>query len=285
MKFWFSFIEGIRGIKRAKLASIITISSVAFAHLLIGLFLLFSVNINQIIGDVRSKIELEVFLEADLSVKSGKKIEKNISGFEGVSNVKYISKEDAAKRFQKDFGRNIYEVLDFNPLPPSCTVKVKKGYRNYSFIKTLSAEITKIDGVDEVKYQKEILSIIDRYITIVYIIAAIAGLILIIISVVLLYNTIRLTIYGRKDLIEIMKLVGATRAIIRRPFIVEGFVEGLVGASIASAILYGSILLIKRYIYPYVVNSVEIYIILLISGVVIGVIASGMSLAKHLQEI
>jgi len=285
MKFWFSFIEGIRGIKRAKLASIITISSVAFAHLLIGLFLLFSVNINQIIGDVRSKIELEVFLEADLTVKSGKKIEKKITEIEGVSNVKYISKVDAAKRFQEDFGRNIYEVLDFNPLPPSCTVKVKKGYRNYSFIKKLSTEISKIDGVDEVKYQKEILSIIDRYITIVYIVAAAAGLILIIISIVLLYNTIRLTIYGRKDLIEIMKLVGATRAIIRRPFIVEGFVEGLVGASIASIILYGSILLIKRYIYPYVVNSVEIYIIILISGVVIGVIASGMSLAKHLQEI
>ena len=70
MKFWFSFIEGIRGIKRARLASIITISSVAFAHLLIGVFLLFSININQIIGDVRSKIELEVFLEADLSVKT-----------------------------------------------------------------------------------------------------------------------------------------------------------------------------------------------------------------------
>ncbi len=285
MKIWFSFIEGIRNIKRAKLASTITITSVAFAHLLIGVFLLFSVNINQIIGDVRSKIELEVFLEADLSVKSGRSVEKKIIGLEGVKDVKYISKEDAAKRFQEEFGRNIYEVLTFNPLPSSCTVKVKKGYRNYSFIKKLSTEIGRIDGVDEVKYQKQILSLIDRYITIVYAIAAAAGIILIIIAIVLLYNTIRLTIYGRKDLIDIMKLVGATKTMIKRPFIVEGFVEGLFGALIASVILYGSILLIKRYIYPYVVNAVEIYIILLISGATIGIIASGMSLVRHLKEI
>ncbi len=285
MKFWFSFIEGVRGIRRARLASIITVSSVAFAHLLIGVFLLFSLNVNQIIGDVRSKIELEVFLEADLPVKDGKVVEKNIAALDGVEKVTYISKEEAAKRFRKEFGRNIYEVLNFNPLPPSCTVKIKKGYRNYSFVKKLSAEIAEFDGVDEVKYQKEILSIIDRYITIVYAVAAGAGLILIIISIVLLYNTIRLTIYGRRDLIEIMKLVGATRAIIRRPFIVEGFIEGLMGASIASLLLYGATLLIKRYIYPYITNAYEIYAILLISGAVIGMIASSMSLAKHLKEI
>jgi cell division transport system permease protein len=176
-------------------------------------------------------------------------------------------------------------VLDFNPLPPSCTVKIKEGYRNYTFVKKLSAKIAKINGVDEVKYQKEILSIIDRYITIVYAIAAGAGLILIIISIVLLYNTIRLTIYGRRDLIEIMKLVGATRKIIRRPFIVEGFIEGLMGASIASLFLYGAIFLIKRYLYPYTDSSIEVYAVLLVSGAVIGMIASSMSLAKHLKEI
>ncbi len=285
MSFWFTVKEGLQGFRRARLASIITVTSIGFTLLLIGFFLLFSYNLNNWIGHERARLELEVFFEPDLTDAQGQALTARIKSLEGVAQAKYVSKEEAARRFEKEFGQNIYEVLETNPLPPSCTVKIKSGYRSATSVRKISSQIQKLDGVSDVVYEKDILALIDHYIIIVYLIAAAIGLLLAIISMVLLYNTVRLTIHARRDIIEIMELVGATAGFIRRPFVIEGFLHGLMGALLADAFIYLAVELVKKTIYPYVAMRSEIYIFLVVFGALIGLISSKLSVSKHLAEL
>ncbi|MEJ2055068.1 MAG: permease-like cell division protein FtsX [Calditrichaceae bacterium] len=283
MNIWFSIREGLKGFRRARLATSITITSIAFALLLIGYFAVFIQNVDALIGDFRSRFEIEVFLEPDVNNETGVKVRDQIQSIEGIAAVEYIDKEKAAERFEKEFGRSVYDVLDSNPLPITCTVSLKEDFQNARGIERISGKIRQLKYVDEVLYQGDLLILIDKYINLVYLIAGGIGLVLILIAFILLYNTIRLTIFARSDIIDIMKLVGATSSFIRRPFIVEGFLQGFLGAMLANGLLYLSTSLISKFVYPYIHIQPEPYIILTIFGILIGLLSSRMSVSRYLQ--
>ncbi len=283
MNFWFTLREGFKGFHRARLATIITITSIAFALLLIGYFAVFVLNVDALIGDFRSRFEIEVFLDVDVNDAAGKKVSTQIKSVEGVASVEYIDKTKAAERFEKEFGRSVFDILDSNPLPITCIVTLKRNYQNTRAIKQISDKIKTFKYVDEIVYQGDLLVLIDQYINLVYLIAGGIGLILCLIAFILLYNTIRLTIFARSDIIEIMKLVGATSNFIRRPFVVEGFMQGLFGALLANGLLYLSIKLISRFVYPYIHNQMEPYMAMMAFGVLIGLFSSRLSVSRYLQ--
>ena len=284
-KMWFSFVEGLKGFKRARLASGITIFSITLALLLTGLFISFSVNVNRWLGEKKSKIELEVYFEADIDDEQGQKKSNQIERIKGVAATQFVTKEMAAKRFLEEFGQDIFEVLESNPLPVSCTVKLKDGYRSGQALNDVIVQINKLDGVADVVYERDVIALIDYYIKIIYLILGGIGSALIVISAVLLFNTIRLTVLARKDIIEIMKLIGATRSFIRRPFLVEGFLQGIIGAVFSSAILYVLLYSVKKYIYQEIALMNDLYIFVFVMGALIGFISSKASLTKYLKQI
>jgi cell division transport system permease protein len=284
-KLWFSFIEGLKGFKRARLASGITIGSITLALMLAGLFLSFSINVNRWLGEKKAKIELEVYFDADIDDKEGKQLSKKIDQLKGILQTEFITKDAAAKRFRDGFGQDIYEVLENNPLPVSCTVKLKDGYRTGQALNGVIQSISKIDGVNDIVYEREVIALIDHYIKIIYIIIGSIGAVLIIVSSVLLFNTIRLTVLARKDIIEIMKLIGATRAFIRRPFLIEGLLQGIIGAALSSGIIYLILSGIKKFIYQKITLINELYIFIFVMGALIGFISSKASLNKYLKKI
>lgn len=283
MNLWFTIREGLKGFRRARLATIITITSISFALLLLGFFTVFVQNVDALIGDFRSQFEIEVFLEADADDSVGAKIHDQIKTIEGVSSVEYIDKMKAADRFEREFGRSVFDVLDSNPLPITCTVTLKEEYQNTQAIEQISNKIQQMKYVNDIIYQGDLLVLIDQYINLIYLIAGGIGFVLSLIAFILLYNTIRLTIYARSDIIEIMKLVGATSSFIRRPFVVEGFMQGLFGAVLASALLYVSIYLILKFVYPYLSNQVEPYMVMTAFGVIIGLFSSRLSVSRYLN--
>ena len=285
MSFSFAIKEGLSGFKRARLASFITITSIGLALLLIGYFLLFSTNIKSWVTRQQARMEMEIFLENTLSAEKGQAIAKQIKTLSGVKRVLFISKEQAAKRFEKEFGRNVFDVLDSNPLPPSVTVRLEPEYQTSSALRKLEQQISKIDGVDEIVYQRDLLLLMEKYVDWIYIILGGFGLVLLIIAVILLHNTIRLTIFARREIIEIMNLVGATSAFIKRPFLVEGFVQGLIGALIADALLYGSVRLVRSFLFSGLTIRSEEYLILVAAGILIGLFSSKLSVSKYLSRI
>ncbi|MCB0281712.1 MAG: ABC transporter permease [Calditrichae bacterium] len=283
MNFWFTIREGFKGFSRARLSTFISISSIVFSLFLISVFLIVSLNIDSWISQLRSKLELEVFIDRTKSDNEIQLIQQKINKINGLAEINYISKEDAAKRFEKEFGQNIYSILNSNPLPASFVLKLKKEHQNAQSAQIITSEISKIDGVEEVIYQKELISVIDNYIEILYLGGILIIVLLITITFILLYNTIRLTIYARRDIIEIMKLVGAKKSFIKRPFVIEGILQGVLGAGFACVAVYFAVKLIIRFVYPYLILKSEIFAILFVLGFLIGYLSSWMSVRKHLQ--
>ena len=285
MSFLFSISEGIKGIAKARMATVLSVSSITFTILLLGFFALFIVNLHSWMSFLKDKIEIEVFIEIGTTDEEIKKVQLQVERTTGVSQVEYVSKKMAAERFKNEFGQNVYEILEYNPFPASLIVRLEDDFQNPQDVAKLKSRIEMYTNVDEVFYKKPLLEEIDKYIQLIYIFAILAGLILILIAMALIFNTIRLTIYARRDMIYIMRLVGATEGFVRKPFMIEGLIQGLLGGALASLVVYYSMKLIQHYIYPYLIYHPAIFFSLLGFGMLIGIISAFLSLNKYLKII
>jgi cell division transport system permease protein len=285
MSVFFAFSEGLRGMTKARLATIVSITSITVTIILIGLFIVFSINLHNWIDQVRQKIEMEAFLKIDVKANQIKGIEKRLVAEKGIDSVKYISKEAAAKRFKQEFGEDVISLLEFNPFPASFTIYLENTYRSAEGAKNIKQILEQYQQIDEVVYQEPLLLTIDRYINIIYIILMITSLLIITIAITLINNTIRLTIYARRDIIHIMRLVGATEGFVRRPFLIEGVMQGVIGSLIASFIVFYLVKIIKILFLPYILFDSQIILGLVIFGFFIGMTSSYISVGKYMRNI
>ncbi len=285
MSFWFTIREGFKGFSRARLSTTLTIISIFFSHYMIALFLMASFNFERWVEDFRGRVELEVFLEPGTTDNEAQQLRRQMMRFSEVEKSRYISKKEAAARFEKEFGRNIFDVLQSNPLPTSIVLNLKPPYRRAAALEKLTKKLETLSFVDEVVYPRRVIALLDRYMKVVYLAGAMLLLLLLLITFVLIYNTIRLTIFARRDIIEIMQLVGARRNFIKRPFIIEGLLQGFIGASLSMAGAWGSLHLAQKYIWASLDFKAPYLLLVLLSGLLIGYISAGLSVAKHLKEI
>jgi cell division transport system permease protein len=285
MSFIFSINEGFKGFFKARLATTLSVSSIALTIFLTGLFVVFTINLQSWLGFLREKIEVELFVETGSTDKEIEELKNKITKLEAVREIEYISKDDAAQRFQEEFGQNVYEVLEFNPFPPSIVIHLNEGYQTPPAISKLKNRLELLANVDEVFYKKPLLEKIDKYVQIVYMLAILVGLVIIIIAIGLIFNTIRLTIYARKDMIHIMRLIGATEGFIRKPFLVEGILQGFLGGILASLAIYYSMKLIQIYIYPYIISHPLVFVGLILFSMIIGLFSAYLSVGKYIRII
>jgi len=228
--------EGLAGFKRAKLASFTSIFSLFIAVFLLGVLGRISFNAYQIAQALRQSVDVEVFLN-DINKHDMQQIRDKIKKQSLVSQVSYISKDSAAAIFKKQFGNAGASLANLKFLPASFRVKMVKGAK-ISRVDSLTNVFKSYDGVQKVSFNQKLLQIIEtRFHTVAWVGGILAGLILLA-SVILVFNTIRLTIYAKRSLIRSMKLVGATNAFIRRPFVVEGVVQGVIAGGIAIVVMF-----------------------------------------------
>ena len=285
MSLFFSLNESLRSMGRARMATILSVTSIALTLLLIGGFALAGLNLHEWVGLMRDKIEMEVFLEVGTGDAETALLRSRLQDTPGIAGLTYISPADAAKRFETEFGENVYDVLAFNPFPASFIVTLEKSFRTPEKVEALKQELGRIDGIDEVVYQKPLIELIDRYLEMIYIGVLVICLIVLIIAVVLINNTIRLTIYARRDIIHIMRLVGATEGFIRRPFLIEGIFQGLIGSALAALLLYYAARLAAAFFYPGALYNWQIFAALIGFGVLIGLLSAFFSVGKYLKRV
>ena len=289
MSVLFGINEGFKGIFKARLAITLSISSIILSILLIGIFVVFAFNLQSWIGFLREKIEVELFIATGTTENEIEKLKIEVKQIKGVNNIAFVNIDQALDRFKDEFGdeygQDVSEIIGFNPFPPSIIIHVEERHRNPEGMNKLKDQLEQLRNVEEVFYNKPLLEKIDRYIKIFYAVAAIIGLIILFISIGLIFNTIRLTIYARKDMIHIMRLVGATEGFIKQPFLVEGIIQGCFGAIIASVILYYGLKLVQIYIYPYLIYDSLIFVGLIVFGMVIGFISAHMSVKKYVNTV
>ena len=238
-RFLYLVSEGIRSFWRTKTTALATISAIGIAASFVVFSAVVGENISGIIQIARGQYEFQVFFSEDVDNIRAAELVDQIGAIEGIKSASLITEEEAADIFQREFGENIFDLLEENPLPPGSVLKLQQPKDGRIDVNPIIKQIELVEGVDEVRYQGRLISLIERYYEGFF--AAVTALAAAILfgTVILISNTIRLSIYARRDLIRILKLVGATDRFVRFPFMIEGILEGFFGSLIAATVSYG----------------------------------------------
>jgi cell division transport system permease protein len=151
----------------------------------------------------------------------------------------YVSKEDALKDHIASLGEDPQDFLGYNPLKASLEVKLKANYANTDSVAVIESKLGAFEYIDRIAYQKDMVSLVNENVRKVSLVLLGLAVVLLIVSIALINNTVRLSVYSNRFLINTMKLVGATHSFIRKPYIVKGMLNGLIAALIALVLLTG----------------------------------------------
>ncbi len=236
--------EGVAGFKRARLASFTSIFSLFIAVLLLGVLARVSYNAYEVAQTLRKSIDVEVFL-LDLDDRSTNNLRQKLEENELIQEITFISKDSAASVFKEEFGSGGGSLADLNFLPASFRLVINPE-AEVEQVGALVEEVQEYRGVDEVQFNRQLLEMLQsRFQTVATAGGGIALLILLA-ALILVFNTIRLTIYAKRNLIKAMKLVGATNSFIRRPFVVEGLIQGIIAGLLSVILMF----LLFQYLLP-----------------------------------
>jgi cell division transport system permease protein len=206
------------------------------------------------------------------------RLQKILDATEYVKSTEYITKEEAAKEFEKELGEEFTQFLGYNPLLPTIEVRFKAEYANNDSLTIIKQKILANPNVKEVFYQESLVDVVNKNVRKISAIVLGFSLLLLIIAIALINNTIRLSVYSKRFIIRSMQLVGATHRFISKPFIMLGIIHGIIGAILAIALLIGVIYLSQREL-PELIELQDIDLFLSLFGMVIlsGILISWLS--------
>ena len=286
----FFLAEAFRSLWRNYFMTIAAVVTVFLSMFLLGVVMVFVFNINAVLKDVEQKVEITIYLKDSATADEIEAMRQELVDQPDVKEVQFIDKDEALKRLKEDLKEHeeLLQDLPSNPLPASFEVALKDP-------ELAGAVAAKFEGrpiVEEVRYGKELAERIFKVTSVIRNISAVFVLLLGGVSILLISNTIRLSIYARRREVEIMKLVGATNWFIRWPFMIEGLAVGLAGALAALALVtVGTDFVMDRIrenlvflTVPFnAVSTVQITLVILGVGAVIGAVGSGLGLRRFLN--
>ena len=231
--------EGLAGFRRARIAAFTATSALTVALVLIAVFGLLAWQGAQVTQWLKQRVgAVEVFVSELADARATNALRLRLEATPGVEAVEFVSKEQAAEQFRREFGDEAGVLPDVDFLPASFRIQLEPDYANADSLDGLAAQFAEYNRVDEVIYNQPLLAKVQRNLRVFTPIALGLGLIVVVAALFLVGNTVRLTIYARRLLIRTMKLVGATDAFIRRPFLVEGVAQGVVAGLLACALVW-----------------------------------------------
>ncbi|MBO7318223.1 MAG: permease-like cell division protein FtsX [Bacteroidales bacterium] len=218
----------------ARITSTLSVSLVLF---ILGIMAMLGILANNLSVYVRENIGFSIVLKDTATESNVAQLQASLANAEYVKAAQYISKEEALKEVMLELGENPEEIIGVNPMQASIEVRLMADYAHPDSIINIDRKLSKYSYVEDIYFQKDLIqSVNDNMRTIGFILFALA-MVLMVISYVLISNTIRLTAYSRRFIIYTMKLVGATPSFIRRPFILSNILSGVIAAVIAIILL------------------------------------------------
>lgn len=274
---------------RFKFASVLF--STTLSLFILGLFGVIVIQAKTLTSLIRENIEIQVFLNKDLSVNQKMSIRRTLESKpyvlrkEDKTGVTFISQDEAAKEFLKDTGEDFTQFLDDNPLRDSYTVAISEEYQTAESMEEIVKEIRGIEGVFEVTYIADLVESINKNLFKVALVMGGFILILVFTVVMLINNTIRLALFSQRFLIRSMQLVGATRGFIRKPFLGRALLFGLLSGIIASALLFLILEYTKSNVEGFsLLQNNELLLALFGALIVVGVLLSVLSTLQAVNK-
>lgn len=286
----FYFREALLSFRRSTLMTTAAILSTTTILIIVGVFLLISVNSNLFLKNIESQLEIIVYLEDNISKDELNNLKNNFTSIDGIKEIKFVSKEGAYQHLLKSLGeqKDILSAIEVNPLPASFEIQAKDP----KMIKQIANQIAEFKKVEEVEYGQETA---ERLLSFTYIFRRAGMLILALLifaSILIISNIIKITVYARRNEIEIMSLAGATSWFIKWPFIIEGFLQGFISAILSIIILYNLYFFATNKVHqvipflPLVVDNMDLLpigIAIVLLGSFVGILGSMFSVGKYLD--
>lgn len=232
-----------RRIRSSYITSMISISLVLLLLGIVGLLLINGRNIRK---QVMESIGFNVILKENIKEADIYQLQKILDSKDFVLSTEYITKEEAALETEQMLGEDFIRFLGYNPLPPSIRVHLHQAWANPDSVMLIEQDLLTYDSIEEVYYKKSLLYAVNENIRQITLIILGFSALLTLISVTLINNTIRLSIYSKRFIINTMQLVGATRAFIRKPFLFTSAATGFTGSLIALILLFGLVYLLQE---------------------------------------
>ena len=281
INFWLR--EAFKLISRAKSSFFLSLISTSIAVFLIAASLITIQLSNELQRKITTNVNINVFLKDSLKTSGISELKESLSKKKYISKILYIDKNQAAKNFIKETGEDFRNILDYNPLPASFLITLKEGFVERDSMNKIVNSISKMNGVDEVVFQKEfiykVLSWLNKIKKYIFIITVI----LFFISIYVVYSTMKLITKSKYEELETMKLVGAKLSTIKMPIILNGIIIGIISSFISLAAFYILIYNFSSLVeFQKLINiDYQIYILLLLAiGPVISALICIFSLRK-----
>src|SRR3954451_5267533 len=246
------FREAMRRMWVSKRTSFVAIAMIAISLFIVGAFLLVAENLGRAVAQAGGKSRVNIYLDVDATPQQIAAVDAWLAAHRDFAGRRFVSKEVALARFRQYFA-NLSDVvgqLDENPFPASFECEIAPAVAQSPAFANVSSELRAISGVDEVQYDWEWLEKLKKLINLVNIAGLVAGGLLAIAAAFTIANVIRLTMLLYREEIDIMRLVGATERMIRGPFLIEGVLQGLLGAIAAVLLLVAVYFGARRFLVP-----------------------------------
>jgi cell division transport system permease protein len=284
------FEEALTSLWRSRLMNALSVGTIAVSLFVLGAFLTVASNLNEVVTRWTRKVQVTFYLEDRLEARIRDSLVARLQDDPAVERIELVTREQALERFRALFRdlRALPEDLGENPFPASLEATLRSEHQSAQEVRRVVAEFENAPGVEEVHYD---LLWIERLATTVRLVRGAGGLlggILVLAGVFTISNVIKLTVYARQDELDIMRLVGATRAYVRGPFVVEGMLQGGVGGALSVGLLWLTFRVFAKDALAasdvlgraVVFLPTELGIAIVLGGMAVGVVGSLVSLGR-----
>ena len=259
----------------------------AVVAIIAGLFGLVVVNLQDALRGVEERVEVVAYLLPGAPIEATAQALKDIEAFPEVQSATYVSEDDALARARAELVelRDVMQELERNPLPASVEVKLKPGFRDTDHVSAVAERLRGFGFVDDVRFGRDWVEKLDRLRQIAAAVGLVVGAAFAVVAIIIIGTTIRMAVLQRSREIAIMRLVGATNGFIRRPFLLQGAIKGMLGGLVAVGLSYGAYTLINRWLIQAAFFSHVQALAIVGFGTLIGLFGSAASVGRHLRRV
>jgi len=276
--------EAVRAFKRAPMLSALSVTTIAFSLFAFGLFGLVALNLRSALADIEERVEIRGFVAEGTNPEATATAVGDISSFPEVASVLLISEVQALDRARRELGE-FEDVFEAGILPASIEVRLKEGYRDPAHVREIARRLEVYDFIDDIRYGEEWVEKLHRLRTIASAVGISLGMTFALVAVIIIGSTIRMAVLARSREIRIMRLVGATNGFIRAPFLVEGFLKGLLGGVLALVLTRTTFEFVGQYVVQASYFNTGIAVLGVLGGALIGLVGSAVSVGRHLRRV
>ncbi|MGH7619918.1 MAG: cell division protein FtsX [Gemmatimonadaceae bacterium] len=277
--------EALTAFRRAPLLSALSITTIAFSLFAFGLFGLVALNIKNALQKVEERVEVRGFITDGTPDEKIAAASDEISKYPEVLSVEVVTQAQALERARLELGE-FKDVFESEMLPASLDIKLKPGSRDPATLRKVVDKVKAFEFVDDVRYGEEWITQLYRLRNIAGVAGIALGLAFAAVAVIIIGATIRMAVLSRSREISIMRLVGATDGFIRRPFLIEGSITGILGGILALVLTYLAMRVLSQYLhFETAFFDRRIGTLGILFGAVMGLLGSAVSVGRHLRRI